>query len=163
HGEMLGDHGIYLKGPFFYEPAVHVPLIVSMPGSIPEGVTSSALVELVDLAPTFMDAARAPAYEGMQGRSVWPLLAGEADVDHFRDDVYCEYYNAMPWHKDPTAQATMVRDSRYKLVAVHGTKTGELYDLEADPNETTNLWNHPDCLAVKVEMLEKLADRMAWT
>ena len=34
HGEMLGDHGIYLKGPFFYEPAIHVPLIVSWPGQI---------------------------------------------------------------------------------------------------------------------------------
>src|SRR3546814_10907664 len=33
HGEMLGDHGIYLKGPYFYEPAVRVPLIVSWPRS----------------------------------------------------------------------------------------------------------------------------------
>lgn len=163
HGEMLGDHGIYLKGPFFYEPAVHVPLIVSMPGTLPEGVTCPAMVELVDLAPTLLEAASAPPYEGMQGRSLWPLLTGAADMDHFRDDVYCEYYNAMPWHQDPTAQATMVRDARYKLVAAHGIKTGELYDLEADPNETNNLWNDPNSLAVKVEMLEKLADRMAWT
>jgi len=28
HGEMLGDHGIYLKGPYFYEPLIHVPLIL---------------------------------------------------------------------------------------------------------------------------------------
>ncbi len=47
HGEMLGDHGIYLKGPYFYDEATHVPLIVSWPGQIaPSG--APALVELVD-------------------------------------------------------------------------------------------------------------------
>ena len=52
HGEMLGDHGIYLKGPFFYEQAVGVPLIVSLPGTIGGGRASDALIEAADLAPT---------------------------------------------------------------------------------------------------------------
>ena len=49
HGELLGDHGIYPKGPFFYEPAVRVPLIVSCPGRVVAGRSAQALVELVDL------------------------------------------------------------------------------------------------------------------
>src|SRR3546814_6939073 len=55
HGEMLGDHGIYLKGPYFYEPAVRVPLIVSWPGTIAGGRSVPEMVELVDLAPTLLD------------------------------------------------------------------------------------------------------------
>ena len=49
HGEMLGDHGFYLKGPFFYEPAVRVPLMISWPGVVREARRTPALVELVDL------------------------------------------------------------------------------------------------------------------
>lgn len=163
HGEMLGDHGIYLKGPYFYEPAVHVPMIVSWPGVIEAGRRSEALVELVDLAPTLLDAADLPRYPGMQGSSLWPMLTGEASLDHHRDDVYCEYYNAMPWHTDPAAHATMVRTERYKLVMMHGLSAGELYDLEQDPEETRNLWDDPDRAAIKYEMLQRLCDRMAWT
>ena len=74
HGEMLGDHGIYLKGPFFYEPAIRVPFIVSWPGGIAGGRRSEALVEGVDIAPTLLEAAGLPRSPGMQGRSLWPLL-----------------------------------------------------------------------------------------
>ncbi|MEJ7640096.1 MAG: sulfatase-like hydrolase/transferase [Singulisphaera sp.] len=78
HGEMLGDHGFYLKGPFFYEPAVRVPLMVSWPGVVREARRTPALVELVDLAPTLLEAAGLPPHPGMQGRSLWPLLTGRA-------------------------------------------------------------------------------------
>ncbi len=163
HGEMLGDHGIYWKGPYFYEPAVHVPLIISQPGVIPADERSAALVELVDLAPTLLEAAGLPVYAGMQGRSFWSPLTGEADFNEHREDVYCEYYNAMPWHRDPLPQFTMVRDERYKLVIAHGLNTGELYDLETDPAETRNLWNDPAYLQVRFAMFQRLCDRMAWT
>jgi len=163
HGEMLGDHGIYLKGPYFYEPAIRVPLIVAGPG-VARGRRIGALTELVDIAPTLLDVARLPAHAGMQGRSLWPVLgsAGEAGRGP-RDDVYCEYYNAMPWHRDPAPHATMVRSHRHKLVAFHGQGTGELYDLEADPGETTNLWDDPGHAATKLDMYQRLCDRMAWT
>src|SRR5690606_18760632 len=76
HGELLGDHGIYLKGPHFYDPAVRVPLIVSWPGRIEKNKRVSAMTELLDLAPTLLEAAGLPIYEGMQGRSLWSLLTG---------------------------------------------------------------------------------------
>lgn len=163
HGEMLGDHGLYLKGPYFYDPAIRVPLIVSWPGKIREGVRSEALVELADLAPTLLDAAGIAVPERMQGRSLWPLLTGQTDAGSHRDDIYCEYYNAKPWHKDPAAHATCVRTRTHKLVVVHGLAEGELYDLRADPSETRNLWNDPDAREAKMDMLVRLADRMAWT
>jgi choline-sulfatase len=167
HGEMLGDHGLYLKGPHFYEPAVRVPLIVSRPGTIAPGRRSGALVELVDLAPTLLEAAGLPPHSGMQGRSLWPMLTGAASPERHREDVYCEYYGAMPWHKDPAAHATMVRTESHKLVAYHTVRTGgasgELYDLEQDPNETSNLWDEPAHAGLKCDMLQRLCDRMAWT
>jgi arylsulfatase A-like enzyme len=163
HGEMLGDHGIYLKGPFLYEPAVHVPLIVSMPSAVKSGVRSKALVELVDLAPMLMEAAGIDIYAGMQGKSLWPLLTGQSDPHTHRDDVYCESYNCVVRHRDPKAYVTMVRTQTHKLNAVHGLDCGELYDLQADPNETTNLWDSPDHADVKADLLKRLVDRMAFT
>ena len=163
HGEMLGDHGIYCKGPYFYEPAVRVPLIVSWPGVILQGRRSRALVELCDLAPTLLDAAGLERHPGMQGRSLWPLLAGDADLHGHRDDVYCEYYNAMTGHTDPPAHLTMVRTRRHKLVVTHGMEPGELYDLDADPQERRNLWDDAGHVSVRMEMLNRLCDRMAWT
>ena len=163
HGEMLGDHGIYLKGPYCYEEAVRVPLIVSWPGRVQAGVRSEALVELTDLAPTILDACDLPIHAGMQGQSLWPLLTGETDLHVHRADLYCEYYNAMPWHTDPAAQVTMLRTETHKLVVAHGLGLGELYDLTADPNETHNLWADPDQQALKLTLFQRLADRMAWT
>lgn len=163
HGEMLGDHGIYLKGPYFYEPAVHVPLIISWPGVVAAGRRVPALVEYVDLAPTLLDAVGLPARSGMQGRSLWPVLTGDAPLDAHRPDVYCEYYNAMPWHSDPAPQTTMIRTETHKLVAAHGLSTGELYDLREDPLERHNRWQDPGLVDVKCELLYRLSDRMAWT
>jgi arylsulfatase A-like enzyme len=69
----------------------------------------------------------------------------------------------MPWHKDPTAQATMVRTKNYKLVVDHTASFGELYDLEADPQETHNLWNNENYSKIKTDMLIRLTNRMAFT
>ena len=162
HGEMLGDHGIYLKGPYFYEPAVRIPFLVRLPGVI-EPARSVALVEMVDLAPTLLDAAGLPRHPGMQGRSLWPLLTGERERGDHREDVYCEYYDAMPWHTDPAAWATMVRTREHKLVRAHSDDSGELYDLIRDPGETQNRWDDPDCTAVKLDLLRRMCDRMAET
>jgi len=162
HGEMLGDHGIYLKGPHFYEPAIHVPLIIAWPGQIQGQRVSQALVELTDLAPTLLEAVGLPIYPGMQGRSLWPMLKGEEPLDRFRDDIYCEYYNANYRHQPP-AYLTTVRTDDYRLTLQHGAGFGELYDLVKDPVERTNLWDDPNYAQIKTELLIRLADRMAWT
>jgi arylsulfatase A-like enzyme len=140
---------------------VRVPLIISMPGTVLEGQRAAGLVELTDLAPTILEAAGLPRDPAMQGRSLWPLLTGQAPRETFRDDVYCEYYNSNP-NKEP-AWLTMVRGERYKIVAVHGTDEGELYDMVEDPGENSNLWSDPQYKDVKIEMLQRLCSRMAYT
>lgn len=168
HGENLGDHGMYLKGPYFYENNVHVPLIIACPSKIKGGQVSNALVELVDLAQTICDAAGIPHEPGMQGKSLWPALTGQAPLDSHRNSVYSEFYNSNINHRDPFAFATMAFDGRYKIVRVHDKKDeieceGELYDLCVDPAETNNRYNDPDYLEVKAKMLGILCDRMAET
>ena len=157
HGELLGDHGIYLKGPFFYDPSVRVPLILSWPGHIPPA-RHDGLTELVDLAPTLLEAAGLPRHPGMQGRSLWPaLVSGTPEAG--RPDVYCEHYNGSV----PGGFATMLRTRDRKLVVHHGIAPGELYDLERDPSETLNRWDDPAYAPERMALLERLCDRMAWT
>lgn len=172
HGEMLGDHGIYLKGAHFYEPAVHVPLILSQPGTI-QPCRISDLVELTDLAPTLIDAAALSRSPQMQGKSLLPLLTDLEPTQPHRESVYSEYYNAMPadwskWHHGQKETksgdfATMLRTERYKLVVPHGEENGEMYDLLNDPSEKNNLWNHMGAMEAQMNLLKLLTDRMAFT
>ncbi|MGI6030034.1 MAG: sulfatase [Eubacteriales bacterium] len=161
HGELLGDHGMYYKGPFFYEPSVRVPFIFSWPGNFQSGKRCGVPVELIDLAPTLLEAAgiEIPAY--MQGKSLYPYLCGQEDTPPVTD-VYCEYYNSLPWN-EPHIHATMVLDDRYKLVLYHTLQDGELYDLQQDPIERVNRWRDPAFASIRQEMLVKLCNKMAWT
>lgn len=162
HGEMLGDHGVYMKGPHFYDCAVKVPLILSWAGTVPAGRASPALVELMDVMPTLLDACGIEVPVGVQAQSLLLPLRGEQGLDFHREDVFAEYYNAMSGHKSPAAYLSMLRDSRYKLICVHGEDFGELYDLQNDGAENHNLWNDSAHAAVKTRMLKRLCDRMAF-
>lgn len=140
HGEMLGDHGLYFKGPRFYDSVVRVPLVLSWPGVLPGGLRSDALVELVDLAPTILEACGIDIPRRMQGRSLWPVLReGRPEAPH-RDYVYCEFFDSRAEYV-PTPSGVMYRDRRYKVVVWHGLDHGEIYDLEGDPHELRNLWH----------------------
>lgn len=165
HGEMLGDHGLILKGCRFYEGLVRVPLIVSGPGVKAVGARSAALVELTDIAPTLLELAGVDAPTRMQGRSLTKLFA-DPDAAH-RDAVRCEYYHAL--NPNPAGRAaitgsygTMYRDRRHKLCVYHGHPYGELYDLEADPEEFENLWDSPDHADVRFDLMKRSFDAAAF-
>ncbi len=160
HGEMLGDHGIYLKGPYFYECAMRVPLMIRWPGQAKAGLRSDALVEMTDITPTLLDAAGIPLPQGIQGRSLAPLLRGETTAH--RDSVYMECYDSSHLFAPPP-MATSVRTHNRKLSVYHSLNAGELYDLEKDPGEVRNLWDDPKARGMREEMLFKLVNRMADT
>lgn len=157
HGEMLGDHGLILKGAYFYEGLVHVPLIISWPQKFLQGKISNALVELVDIAPTLLDIAGIEIPYYMQGRSLLPILTGASELHTHKDHVYCEYYNALlGCHKN--VYATMYYDGRYKIVVYHGEQLGELYDHQTDPDEFCNLWNDKNFMLKKLELMQNCFD-----
>ena len=123
HGEMMGDHGLFYKS-WFYEASVKVPLLISGPGVTARGM-SDELVELHDLAPTCLEMAGAAALGPMTAKSLVPLLQGENGS--IRDCQISEM-----------KRSRMIFDGRYKMVE-EDAGPSELYDLEADPNELSNL------------------------
>lgn len=165
HGETLGDHGLVAKGCRFYEGLVRVPLIFSWPGHFPAGLVSEALVELTDVAPTLLALAGVQAPQRMQGRSLLPILTGQADPGHHRDFVRCEYYRALSAIAQPRFEgsyATMLRGDRYKLVVYHGHEVGELFDLHHDPGEFENLWDDPAHAQTKLRLMQQSFDALAF-
>lgn len=167
HGELLGDHQLMLKGPMMYDCSVRVPLIARLPGVIPAGTRRDELVQWIDLAPTFLDAAGVAPLAAGQGTSLLPLCRGDAEAVG-RGWALCEYRNSGRSF-DPPVHLTMLRVDRWKIVVHHGDpattreRTGELYDMLADPHELANLWDDTEHRAVRTALQERLLDVLVAT
>jgi arylsulfatase A-like enzyme len=154
HGDMLGNHGLYLKGPTPYEDLMRVTLIARGPGVAPARVVDVP-VSTLDLAATFYDAAGVAPPHALQGRSLARLLAGEAES---RDAAYSE------WHVHPSRcgvglQLRTVRTKTHKLTVELGSGAGELYDLRNDPGEMDNRFGDPGCAKVRRELEDLMQAR----
>ena len=160
HGEMLGDHGLFLKGPHFYDEAVRVPLIISWKDRFAANLRADCLMELIDITPTLLEAAEIDVPKTIQGRSLMPILLSQREAGHHRDYVFSEYYNAWT-HKH--SYASMLRTREEKIVVYHGTDQGELYDLKNDPDEFENLWNSPEHTKGKLRLMKACFDASVFT
>jgi arylsulfatase len=98
----------------------------------------------------------------MQGRSLLPILEGQADPRRHKPHVISEYFDSVGGQPDRT-HGTMVRDGRWKSVVYHGHAIGELYDLANDPGEFDNLWDDPAARGLKAERLRYHLDAMMQT
>ena len=136
-GFFLGDHGMYDKR-FMYEPSLRTPLLVRWPAVIKPGGVQTAMALNADFAPTFMAAAGLDVPADMQGRSLLPLLKGDAPTD-WRKSIYYRYYHD-PGHHN-TAAHYGVRTATHKLIHYWKQDQWELYDLARDPQEMRNLYN----------------------
>jgi arylsulfatase len=160
HGEMLGDHGLLQKGCRFFEGLSHVPLIMSWPAQGIKNCHSEALVELIDIVPTLLEAAEIDIPENIQGKSLLPIIRGEADPHKNKDLVLCEYNDALAGKGiDDHTHGLMVFDGRYKICLYEGHEIGELYDLNEDPGEYDNLWNKEEFASLKAEMTLKATQK----
>ncbi|MHB9025160.1 MAG: sulfatase family protein [Armatimonadota bacterium] len=149
HGELLGDHGLWMKGPFHYEQLVRIPLLLRWPCGISSSMQTSALISQVDLAPTVLEAVGLPVPAGIDGSSALPFLRGEAE--RIRPSALVECVD------DPhKLRLKTLITSTHKLTWYAGQSSGELYDLEADPRERVNRWDDPTCATVKASMLAEL-------
>lgn len=167
HGELLGDHQLMLKGPMMYECSVKVPLIVRWPERGAAGVRHDGLVQWIDLAPTIAEACDLGSVSTHQGTSLVPILTGESS-DPLRDWALSEYRDScFPY--DPPVHTTMLRWNNWKIVVHHGApstaraRTGELYDLSADPLELENLWDRADFRDVRADLESRLLDTLVAT
>ena len=89
-GFYLGEHGWFDKR-FMYEESLRTPLVVRWPGMVTPGAVDEQIVSNVDFAPTFLEAAGVEVPADMQGRSLVPLLKGEAPSD-WRKSFYYHFY-----------------------------------------------------------------------
>ena len=152
HGDYLGDHWLGEKD-LFHEPSAKIPLIVVDPSSSADsarGTVCDALVEAIDLVPTFLEALGSdPALQShrLEGRSLVALLRGEEPAA-WRRFVFSEYdYSMLPVGRQlgvapRDARLIMVADGRWKYVHAAGFRP-MLYDLETDRNEFRDLGADP--------------------
>jgi len=159
-GWFLGEHGWYDKR-WMYEESFRMPLVVRWPGTIPAASTSAALVQNLDFAPTFLEAAGVAVPTDMQGKSMLALLkAGGAEDKPFREAVYYRFEESKGPHVVPRHEG--VATARHKLIRFpdlkgpDGQPLVELYDLDADPDERTSLAGRPESAALESEMRHRL-------
>lgn len=145
HGHLYGQHGLTAKAIHHYEDLIRVPLLVAIPGGKQKGSRSDALQSTVDLAPTFLALAGLPKPLSMAGVDQSAVWRGEQPC--------VRTWALVENHFQPTTfYAKTYVESRYKLTIYMHRDYGELFDLETDPDERVNLWDHPECRELKMNL-----------
>jgi N-acetylglucosamine-6-sulfatase len=149
NGYFWGEHGLGDKR-WAYEESIRIPLLMRLPGLIEAGSTIDRIALNVDIAPTLLDVAGVAIPADFHGRSLVPLLRGEAIP--WREAMLAEYVQEERYPQTPSWQA--VRTGRWKLIRYTELEgMDELYDLRADPHELRNLIREPDARSA-LEALE---------
>ena len=157
HGDFLGDHQLLLKGPIHYTGLVRTPFIWKDP-AMPTPRASTALVQAVDLAPTVLARAGVAPFNGIQGKSLLPLIGGEETL---RDELLIEEEGQRTYLGFPgRVRMRSLVTARHRLSVYDGVSWGELYDLGEDPHETANLWDDAGAKKLRAELMERLARTM---
>lgn len=147
HGEQIGEHSLWWKQTF-YEYSVKVPMILSLPGVLPEGESYEENVCSLDLNATMLDILGCPVLPDSDGRSMMSIVEGK-DWDN---KVFSEYCT------DDGCLMRMIKKGHWKLNYYHGLPC-ELFNLKVDPMEQTNLAEIADYSVIKQDLIDEvLAD-----
>ena len=159
NGFAFGEHGLIDKRTA-YEESMRVPMVMQCPELFPGGRTVEEVVANLDVAPTILSAAGLEPPAAMMGKSILPLARGERIP--WRTELLYEYYWERNYPQTPTVFA--LRADRYKFIRYHGVwDIDELYDLQSDPQEMTNLAYVPDQAPRVKAMSERLFGLLAET
>lgn len=173
HGSMMGEHGFIEKWGHMYEPVMRTPLIIKFPKNQYAGKYLDSFVESIDIMPTILDILGITIPNSVQGKSLLPYIKEE--TKQHKREIYAQYYCGSLQNKP----ALMVRDQKWKytyypegncietrLLNDDPLKMsgffdkddvyGELYDLEADPEERSNLFVNPKYKKVVEEYQRKI-------
>ena len=148
HGEMLGDHGTFQKM-LPYDGSVRIPFIMRYPDQLKAGSEDTRFIDINDILPTVLDVAGVPCPnpERLPGESIFAVDG--------RKDRTVEYVE----HSHGKLRLISLITKSYKYNYYYGGGKEELFDLENDPDETTNLLYHaptPEVLAVKEKLKARL-------
>ena len=169
NGLLTGEHGLVDKRTM-HEPSIRVPLVVRCP-SLTRGASKGTVrpsevdqqVLTLDFAPSILDICGVAPLPKTHGAS-WKRLA-QGDANGWRTSFYYAYNYEKQFPYTPNVRG--VRTDRYKLIRYpHGDGTpdrhqAELYDLQSDPDETTNLITKPEHAATVADLHRELARLMA--
>jgi arylsulfatase A-like enzyme len=146
HGYQLGEKGKWSKAGSLWEQGVRVPLIILDPRATGNGHTSPRIVELLDLYPTLVDLCGLPMPEGLEGRSLRPLLDNPAaDWEKPAFSVWSE--------RERGISGAVVRTERWRFAKYFGPGAGIfLTDPLNDPDELKNLAHDPSYSAIEAEL-----------
>jgi arylsulfatase A-like enzyme len=152
-GFYLGEHGWFDKR-FVYDESFKTPLMVAWPGKIKAGSRSDEMVQNLDFAQTFLEAAQVKAPNDMQGESLIPLLTGQAEK-WTRDAVYYHYYEYPSIHMVKRHYAIITKE--YKLIHFYyDVDEWELYDRANDPHELKNVYDDPEYAEIREKLHKDL-------
>jgi choline-sulfatase len=151
HGESLGEHGEETHGVFIYDSTLRVPWIVAGAG-VPSGHVARVVARGVDVVPTLLDLAGVPVPAALDGRSLRPAIEGRSMTDQ---PAYVE--SLLASRNFGWAALRGVRDARWKYI---DAPSREVYDLSADPQETTNRFSEqPGRASTLAKVLAVAAER----
>jgi len=134
HGESLGDHGESTHGFFIYNSVTHVPFMIRAPYSLMRARRVADPVRAVDVMPTVLDLLGVPTPKAVTGASLVPLMTGaaiELNLDAYSEAMY-------PLHHYGWSDIRALRAGRFKVI---DAPRPELFDVEQDPAEATNLYD----------------------
>lgn len=144
-GFYLGEHGWFDKR-FIYDESFKTPLLIRWPNTITAGTTNDEMVQNLDFAQTFLEAAKIKIPSDMQGESLLPLLTGN-DKEWDRDAVYYHFYEYPSVHMVKRHYGIVTKE--FKLVHFYyDIDEWELYDRINDPQEMNNVFNKPEYKAI---------------
>jgi arylsulfatase A-like enzyme len=160
HGEQLGEHDLFNHGNSLYRPLVHVPLVIRHPGRVPAGVRVSQPVTVKDIPRTIL--ASVGIHTAFPGQSLDRYWSGAPpDEEIILIEATRRPFGDEPWYPLPKGNMTALVKGRYMFIR-NPDDTNEVFDLETDPEELTNLADqaHAELVA---EFRRLLTDRQSST
>jgi arylsulfatase A-like enzyme len=181
HGDFVGEYGLMRKGPEMPEVLMRIPMFVVGPEVTGQKAPRIDCVSLIDVMPTICEAIGADIPQGVQGRSLWPILTGgdypaqefasiyaeqgygglhyteEDDIDYAHcgiDGPVRDSFDELNTYSQ-SGILRMVRQGEWKLIYDMQGR-GQLYHLAEDPYELCNLYGDPQWRSVQMALLEQL-------
>ena len=147
HGEMAGEHRMWMKT-CFYEGSAAVPLIVSSPDGIAREEPVRQVTSLVDVAPTLLDLAGAEPLPEVPGSSLARFLQAEGQADDWPDTAFVEC--------SAPVYSRMIRSGPWKLNVYPGYDRPQLFNLDEDPEEFNDRAGDPACSGIVEELTHRV-------
>jgi arylsulfatase A-like enzyme len=164
HGDLLGDHGLWFKGPYHYRACANVPLIFNWPGRVQSGKAVDGIVQNIDLFPSITALTGINNPPGVQGKSQLAVLTSQTSdtgnssalIEYGVSGVGAPKFARELGHPD----LYTLYSPKWRLSYYPGKDYGELYDHESDPEEFVNRWRDPALEAVRRQLKDELLDRV---